>query len=153
MMRTHDRWVAVFLLLMGVGAAAEASRLHIGEPSHPEPGFFPFCLAAALCVTSLALLLYPPKAVIQPSSEKPDSSEPRVGRKIIWTLVALGSYAFTLEPLGFALSTFLFLLSLHQVVEPGRWPTAIGVSALITLVTYGLFYLLGVRLPAGAWIG
>ena len=152
-MPNHDRWVAVFLLILGVAAAAGASRLHIGEPSRPGPGFFPFCLGLALCMVSLGLLRYSPKAAPQPPAAEPDSDESTAGRrKIIWTILALVSYAFTLEPLGFALATFLFLLFLNQVVEPRRWPVAIGASVLFTLLTYGVFHLLRVQLPAGAWI-
>ncbi|HLA38457.1 MAG TPA: tripartite tricarboxylate transporter TctB family protein [Candidatus Glassbacteria bacterium] len=154
MMRNHDRWVAVFLMVVGLAAAADATPLRLGTPGRPGPGFFPFCLGLALCIVSLGLLRNSWRASAPPPTGKLVSKELAGGdRKIVWVTLALLGYAFTLEPLGFALATFLLLLFLNQVVKPRRWPAAIGASALITLLAYGLFHVLRVQLPAGAWIG
>lgn len=151
-MRKRDFGVAVFLLLLGLGGAIQASRLRIGEPGRPGPGLFPFCLAVALCFLSLGLLLRSLRSGANPAAARIDSSSPGTPSKVYWSLLALAGYTFALEPLGFALATFLFLLFLYRAVEPQRWRAAFGGSLLATLLTYTLFRLLQVQLPSGVWM-
>ena len=152
-----DRGVSVFFLLLGGTVAWQASRLRIGEPGHPGPGFFPFVLALALCLLSAAQLLrfaWAGKDAAASAAQLPAhaAASPAGRRKLLRTFLALVVYAFALEPAGFALATFLFLLFLYRAVEPRRWVTALGGAATATVLCYALFRLLEVRLPVGLWM-
>lgn len=56
-MRGRELGAAAVLLAFGLFALTQARGLRFGSVVAPGPGFFPLCLAAALCLTSLALLV------------------------------------------------------------------------------------------------
>lgn len=146
-MISRDRVAAAVLLLFGLGGTIEAYRLRIGEPGHPGPGFFPFGLAVALGLVALALLLQP--AVPRPA---PATSERLRHGKVVLALLASAGYAFALEPLGFLLTTFVFLLFMLSAIEPRRWISSVTISAATAVASHLVFKVwLAVQLPAGPW--
>jgi hypothetical protein len=55
-----------------------------------------------------------------------------------------------LNKLGFIIATFFFVGALFQLGEPRRWWALLGMSALVTLLTYLVFgLLLNVYFPRG----
>lgn len=151
-MRKSDLWSAGVLLLFGLLAAFEARQLTVGEPGKPGPGFFPFFLAVALSLVTLALVV---RSVLNPEKReavRQESPVPLQWGKVAWTLVGLFAYAFLLEPLGFPLATVLLMFFLFRAVDPLSWAGAVGGSLATSLLTYALFkFGLGVRLPPGPW--
>ncbi|HEV8640611.1 MAG TPA: tripartite tricarboxylate transporter TctB family protein [Methylomirabilota bacterium] len=148
-MPTRERVAAAVLLLFGLAGAVEAARLTVGEPSRPGPGFFPFWLAVALCLVSLALLALPPRG--RPTTA-PTTLEPAHRARAVGTLLAGVAYAFALEPLGFLATTFLFLAFLFRAAEPQPWVVSVALSVTTAVLTYVVFKMwLGVQLPSGPW--
>lgn len=144
---TRDRVAAAALLLFGLAGAFEARRLVVGTASRPGPGLFPFWLAVALCVVAGALLLRRGHPVPARGAE--------VGLrrgKVVLTLSAGLAYAFAMEPLGFTVTTFLFLLVLLSAIGPQRRIASLTISALTSGASYLVFKVwLAVQLPAGPW--
>ena len=67
-------------------------------------------------------------------------------------LLAAAAYAGALEPLGFLLTTFLFLLFMLRAIEPRRWISSIAISAATAVASHLVFKVwLAVQLPAGPW--
>jgi putative tricarboxylic transport membrane protein len=65
---------------------------------------------------------------------------------LVWTF----GFYLCLEPLGFAISSFVYLIGLGTAFNRGRWKMNLIASAGITALTLVLFTgLLGIRLPAG----
>lgn len=65
-------------------------------------------------------------------------------------VAALLAYIALLEPAGFALSTFAFLLALFIMLSPLSWLRAFAFAFLGSAVSYAVFkYGLGVQLPVG----
>ena len=148
-MITRDRAAALALLLFGLGGTFAASRLTIGDPGHPGPGFFPLWLALALSVVALALLLRPAAAAPRPVAGP--AARLRPGKAVL-AVLATAVYAAALEPLGFVLTTFLFLVFLLTVVEPRRRTAALAISAATAGACHLVFKAwLDVQLPAGPW--
>jgi len=148
MMRRRDPWAAGALLCFGLAATVQARRLAVGEPGQPGPGFFPFWLAVAFTIVTLALFIHSFRA--QPSMAS--AGEPPRWRALVLTFFSLLGYAMALEPLGFLLATFLLMLVLFRAVEPLGWPAAVGGSLAASLLSYTLFKVwLQVQLPAGPW--
>ena len=58
-MTGRERGAAAVLLVVGVIALEEASRLRFGSLARPGPGFFPVVLAAAFSLVCAALLVGP----------------------------------------------------------------------------------------------
>jgi putative tricarboxylic transport membrane protein len=145
----RDRAAAAVLLVVGLGGAIEARRLTIGNPSHPGPGFFPFWLALALSLAALALLLR--RAPAAPRPVGAPAERIRQGR-VGLALAASAAYTVALDPLGFLLATFLFLLFLLGAIESRRSVSSIAISAATAVASHLVFKVwLGVQLPAGPW--
>jgi putative tricarboxylic transport membrane protein len=147
-MITRDRAAALVLLLFAVGGTLEASRLTIGDPGHPGPGFFPLCLALALVVVALALLLQPARMPPAPAAA---TEGLRPSRAALALLAAL-AYALALESIGFVVTTVAFLLFLLKVIEARGWPASLVIALSAAIVCHVVFKVwLAVQLPAGPW--
>ena len=145
---TRERAAAAILLLFGLAGAFEARRLAVGDASRPGPGFFPFWLAVALCVVAVALLLQRG----HPAGPRPAEPAGLRRGKVVLTLVAGLGYAVVMEPLGFTVTTFLFLLFLLTLIEPQRRIASLTISAVTSAASYLVFKVwLAVQLPAGPW--
>lgn len=146
---SRDRRAAAVLLVFGLGGAVAASRLTIGEPARPGPGFFPFWLALALCPVALALLLRR-----APGAPRPEGvvEERRRPGKAALALAASLAYAGALEPVGFLLTTFLFLFFLLRTIESRSWISSVTIAVVASAASHVVFKVwLAVQLPAGPW--
>jgi hypothetical protein len=79
-------------------------------------------------------------------------------RLVLATFIEFGIYIALLPPLGFRISTFLFVLALEVTLEwprsLTRWLLAIAVAVATSLVCYLVFEdYLSVLLPRGTWSG
>ena len=137
--------VAGALLAFGAAAAYESSRLPFGTVHNPGPGFFPWWTSLALGLLALIRLA---QSLI--SSRAGLGEGPGRVAKVAALLMALAAYAYFLEPIGYALCTFLLLLFMLRVTDPQRWAVAFSMSAIASIGSYLLFAVwLGVPLPPG----
>src|SRR5204862_6089518 len=128
----RERGAAAVLLVFGVIALEEASRLRFGSLARPGPGFFPVVLAAAFSLVCAALLLGPVRAR---DADAPPL--PRLGwPKVVATMAALFIYALVLEPVGFVAATFVLLRFFCRALERQRWRVARGRSRATAPLTY-----------------
>ena len=145
-MARADVVAAVGVLLLAALAAYEAGKLPLGTASNPGPGFLPWWAAVTLGV--LALLRLGQAWMARPA---PDAGGPE--RRVVAVaglVVALVAYVALLELLGYPLSTFLLVLFVLRLVEPRRWPVALGVAAAAAVGSFVVFAVwLGVPLPPG----
>ena len=150
-MRGRDLGAAAVLLAFGLFALIQARGLRFGSIVSPGPGFFPLCLAAALTLVSVALVV---TALRTPPAAAGPASGAHIGGqlKVVGTLGSLVVYALVLERLGFLLATFVLLLFFFKALQRQRWLAALGGSLATSLATYLVFKVwLGVNLPAGLW--
>jgi putative tricarboxylic transport membrane protein len=146
--RRRDLGAAAVLLAFGLFALTQARGLRFGTVAAPGPGFFPLCLAAALCLTSFALLVSALRA--GPGDAAPSAS--RQPFMVTGTLASLLVYALVLERLGFLLATFALLVFFFGALQRQRWFVAVGGSLVTSVAAYVVFKLwLGVNLPGGLW--
>lgn len=146
-MRRRDLGAAAVLLAFGLFALTQARGLRFGSVVAPGPGFFPLCLAAALCLTSIALLIH---ALRAPPAGAPPTPGGVRRFAVAGTLAALLVYALVLERLGFLLATLGLLLFFFKALQRQSWPVAVGGSLATSLLTYLVFRIwLGVNLPGG----
>ena len=146
-MRRRDLAAAVVLLAFGIFAVTQARGLRFGTLVSPGPGFFPLCLAAALCLTSVGLLVQALRSAPTITSV-PVSAAHRLA--VTGTLAALLVYALVLERLGFLVATFILLLVFFKGLQHQSWLVAVGGSVATSLLSYLVFRVwLGVNLPDG----
>jgi putative tricarboxylic transport membrane protein len=107
------------------------------------PAFFPRILTGLGIV--LAILLF-----VQGQPEGKDGGKADSDITALVPAAMLLAYALVFEPLGFLLSTPLFLVAAFRYLGHPGWAGAAGTSAVVTAVVFVLFrYLLDIHLPLG----
>jgi len=145
----YNRLSAIFFLAVGTLFSLYARSVEIGSWHQPGPGFLPFWAGITLSVMSAALFLqsYGQKA---PATYSPFFSAKNSWKRVLVTFLALFAYVLFLSPLGFALTTFLFLGFLLKFVFPQAWGRTLIVALLGSAVARVLFIdLLETQLPKG----
>ena len=138
--------IALFWIALGVLLCYEATRLGVGTASEPGSGFIFFWSGLILVVLSLL--------AFAESLRDGEEAIREIGamnwRKIVLVLLALLSYAFFLEKLGFVLTTFVLLSFLLAMIEGNHWSKSLGVASAAAGGSYAIFELwLKIRLPHG----
>ncbi|MBI4523399.1 MAG: tripartite tricarboxylate transporter TctB family protein [Deltaproteobacteria bacterium] len=119
----------------------EAQRVRLGTLRLPGPGFLPFCAGTVLIALSVVLIRRGSGA-----RESPKSHPARV----IVALASLFAYSLVLEPLGFVVATFFLVGILFHLGKPRPWWMLLGMTALVTFLSYFVFgRLLHVYFPRG----
>ena len=146
-MRSRELAAAAVLLAFGLFAIAQARGLRFGTIAAPGPGFFPLCLAMALCLASIGLIVQAWRA----GPAGAPAPTPGLRRfPVAGTLVSLLVYALVLEQLGFLLATFALLLFFFRVLQRQSWLVVVTGSLATSILAYLVFKTwLGVNLPGG----
>jgi putative tricarboxylic transport membrane protein len=144
-MAKEDAVAASAILLFAAVSVREASRLPLGTPGSPGPGFLPWWVGITLGLLTLFRLGQIWKA---PPIRGPGDHR-RIGA-VAGLVVALAVYVLLLESVGYPLCTFLLVSFILRVVAPHRWTVALGVAALAAVGTFVVFAVwLNVPLPPG----
>ena len=143
------------LAALAVYVISQSFGLGLWRAFGPGAGFFPLVLGFALLVLSAAWFLQSRTGLDASGDDAGEGG--RLDRfhllTVIGSLIALG---VLLEPLGFQLAMFCFLLCHLKLFHLRRgggagWITAVVVSAVGSVGTFVLFVAgLGVQLPASA---
>lgn len=145
----YNRIAAIFFLIVGVFFTLYARNVEIGSWNEPGPGFLPFWAGMTLTAMAVALLLgsYAQKAWAARPSFFPQADS---WKRVLATFLALIAYNLLLTPLGFTLTTFLFIAFLVRFIFPQTWARTFTVAVLSALAARLLFInFLETQLPKG----
>ena len=140
--------VSLFWIGLGIFVMIFSYKLGLGRFNNPDSGLMSFLLGFILVLLSLYGL------ILSLLKKAEDEGRPKEGRsqtsygKIALVLVALITYSFILEKLGFVITTWIFLFLLFKSMG-NRWITNLIASTFTALATYFVFTLFGVRFPPG----
>ncbi len=137
------------LVCFGTGLAFLIGSLRFGgiRAAIPNAGLFPFLGGLALMTLSLILLIL---TIKKKADVKKDSffPQPYSWKRLLFLILALFAYQFTLEYLGFSVANFLFMVLMLRLIEPQKWTTTLVFSFLTAVFSYLLFRsLLKVEFP------
>lgn len=144
MSKTFDRFAGIIFLLIGLLFVIESQR--ISESSYGSevgPDIFPIGLGSILILLSARLLYetFRYEAVTK-------NEESIKYKKFFIIFFSAVLYAALLEPLGYVITTFLFLVTAFQTMERGKWLQTLVIASAFS---FGVFYLfaefLGGSLP------
>lgn len=134
---------SVALIATGLWFAALARRMPMVEDSVPGPGLAPVILGLILAGLGIAIGV---TAVARRSGLRVVVFDRDTTIAAALLAAAVGGF----EPLGYVVSTFLFLLASFVAIGREPWLKAAVVAAAATAVTWAMFAkALGVALPAG----
>ena len=145
---------AVVLFLVGVATVCLSLQLPIGNFRAPGSGLFPLILGLLL----MGLVACHVPQLLRSRAQAPKTSAPGrpAGsyRRVAFFLGAVAAVTALLTPLGFALSAFLLLLALMEILGVRPRIVPLLVSLLTAGFSYALFvYWLQIPLPKGWWGG
>lgn len=135
MNKTFDRYSS--LIFLALGAAFVVGSYQISTSSYGSkvgPNIFPMGLGIILILLSLRLFY---ETFHYQNTEDGKSKLDYKGFLIIFVASVL--YALLLEPLGYVISTFLFLLLGFQVMKKGQLWKSLIISAVFSLGVYYLY--------------
>ncbi|MGE5157048.1 MAG: tripartite tricarboxylate transporter TctB family protein [Gemmatimonas sp.] len=125
------------------------------------PAFYPRVVLFLLMLLSVILIVLDLRAMRTARAGAPAAAAPAAGsppnyRLVLATFIEFGLYIALLPPLGFRISTFLFVLALQVTLEwprsNKRWALAVLIAAATSLICYLIFQdYLSVLLPRGTW--
>jgi len=143
----------IFFLAAGLFLAFQSSHLRIWSVIGPVEGFFPLLISGVIVGTSLFIIiksLVSSKAVSTREVSGKEGQETRRPLRVLWYALLLLFYGGLLEPLGFLITTPVFLVLTLKVVERLNWKKTIWIGAASIAISYFLFSrFLGVPLPHG----
>jgi putative tricarboxylic transport membrane protein len=143
-MKKHDRTGGLVWFVLGICICIGSIQLRLGSFHTPGPGFLPFLSGGALGIFGLILLFS--TTFPKPRGEEKVKSEKSLVKwnwkkflNPILILLVLLVYILLLEPIGFLLTTFICLLFLFKLSEPGKWVMPITLSFFVTTLSYLIF--------------
>lgn len=144
MSKTFDRFASIAFLLIGLLFVIESRSISVSAyGSSVGPNIFPMALGALLILLSIRLLFETTKY-----KSEDGSKEPLQYMKFIIIFFSATVYAAVLEPLGYVISTFIFLIIAFQTMERGKWIQTIIIAAIFSFGVYYFFAeFLGGSLP------
>ena len=144
-MAWKDRFSGILFLIFSGVTIYLALMLPMGRMGKPGPGIFPLLLSVVIAFLALSLFL----RTLRSKEESETEEIPTPKWRLVYLLGDLCVYAFLLRPLGFLISTWVFLIVLKPIVKK-RWiPILLG-SLFVSLVFFFFFnHLLKVELPMG----
>lgn len=144
MSRTFDRFAGIAFLVIGLLFVLESRK--ISESSYGSavgPDIFPIGLGILLILLSMRLLYETFR--YKPESGNGDAVQ---YRKFLVIFIGAVLYAALLEPLGYVITTFAFLLLAFQTMERGKWIQSLVIAGAFSFGVYYLFAeFLGGSLP------
>jgi putative tricarboxylic transport membrane protein len=132
----------MIFIVLGVALFFYSQTLTTSIESHIGPKELPMFLSVALVFTGILNLV----AALRVKAEKKKGLE---YKKFLIILGCLLLYVVVLEPVGYVISTFLFLLATFQTMEKGQ----ILKSAIIAAAFSGGIYYLYVEVAMGSLPG
>jgi putative tricarboxylic transport membrane protein len=137
-MGKFDRISGFFWLLFSLFISYESYRLGLGTVNQPGPGFLFFWTGIVVAILAITVIVKSFKSLSLEEVKDKAFGKSNV-KKVLFVLVALFVYALLLERLGFFISTLLLFVFLLGLIEKKKWWFAVGVSVLVTVLSYLLF--------------
>lgn len=148
-MLKNDQISSIFFFFIGLVIIAFSIPYELGSLHSPKTGFLPFVTGMALCILSLVGFL---AAMMKIKHEGKWKSifKGFQWKKPLITMGALIAYAFSLNILGYILSTTILVAFLLRAIIPQKWAVVITGAILTPSITYFIFrVLLKTELPSG----
>jgi putative tricarboxylic transport membrane protein len=133
-----------------LNADSRLPQLQVGDPMGPQ--VFPALIGIGLLGSAL-LLMAETWRKQRPSDAAPHDPAARTHQLILAGMVLwTGLYYFAFEPLGYLVSTLIYMFVLLACFNRGRWLVNAACAVGFTLVAYGVFTrFLQVALPQGVF--
>lgn len=138
--------------LVGAAVVVSASRLRVGTLGSPGPGFLPLVAGIVMLALAIGILVqeWSRWRAGRAAPEPPAAAVPGNRLPVALAVAALLAYALLLDPLGYVLTTALFLVFTLRVLGRLAWWAVLTSAVGTTAVSYALFNL-WLKVPLRTW--
>ena len=144
----REKYPAIFLLLFSIYVCLESAQLGLGAIYKPGSGFISFWSGIFLGLLALILLIQSIRPTRGNRAQK--GKEKTNWKAVSLILGSLIGYTLFLQPLGFIITTTLFVLVLLKWIEKKGWFLSVLTSLILAFASYYVFrILLDAKLPTG----
>jgi putative tricarboxylic transport membrane protein len=148
--KTFDTIAGCLFLIIGmffITASAGISQSSYG--SKVGPNIFPLGLGSILVLLSI-VVIYKARGYKVPPAENGRRDYKRFSLVLLATFI----YIFLFEPLGYVISTFLYLTIVFQVMERKKFLSSLVISAFFSFAVYYLYVIVlqGTLPPFPEWL-
>jgi putative tricarboxylic transport membrane protein len=148
-MARKERFAGLLIIIFSGVATYLAIQLPMGSATKPGPGIFPLLLGLVIGLLSLLLILKNLRSRRRLGDRGIDKDVPTGKWRVVYLLGSLFLYVLLIQPIGFLISTWIFLIGLKPIIKK-RWVPVLLGSFFISVVLFFCFnYLLKVQLPMG----
>lgn len=157
-MTKTDRIIGLIIMLLSIGMFYSAITMqHPQFDRDPGPSFIPMIYAIALFICTVGLVFFP-RIKNEKKKENNDEEVSQMFKentvKMIVLFISLIIYTALFKPLGFALSSLLFLMFAFYYLAPERSIKLIVNSFIISIIVIAAVYYvlkvqLNIQLPSG----
>jgi hypothetical protein len=147
----RDYYAGALMVLIGVGAVAEASRYKFGTLSHMQPGFFPILVGVALAFIGI---LIAGTAALSEDEEGDDRIFLVPPEWRGWACILAGPIMFIIfgKFLGLAPATFACVFVSALGDRTATWKSSLFLALAVTVFGVGLFsFVLKIPFPVWRW--
>jgi putative tricarboxylic transport membrane protein len=147
-MTIQERISGIILLILGFAVSIYSiAELELGTITQPGPGLMPFISGAGIAILSILWFVTNLKKLEKKSAplwQKGELKNP------LRAVIIITLYAALMVPLGYILSTAVFLVAWQLLIEKEKLLKTAVITIVGTAIMFFLFYsLLGVPLPEG----
>lgn len=149
-MKQYDKLSGILGIVIGIVFCIGSYSLGLGRQSEPGPGFLPFLVGALIVFLSTFILIN----ALREKSQKSGNGikDIKKFRKVGLILLTLTLYNILLSYIGFAVTTFFFVIFLMKIVENQHWVRTLVTAFLVSVGFYGAFqFWLQLDFPLGPW--
>lgn len=135
--------VGVFFITASMGISKSSYGSNVG------PNIFPLGLGTILVLLSL-IVIYEARSY----KASPQEKEKRDYKRFALVLAVTFFYILLFEPLGYVISTFLYLTLFFQMMERNKLPYTILIAAFFSLTVYVVYVIIlqGTLPPFPEWL-
>ena len=151
-MSNKEKNLVVYLVFMAFGIFLFMESMGIKHMMKNDVGsaFFPKVVAAAITGVSVIRLIM---TLREPAGERKKSNSDLKGGWL--TIVLIAAYVMAFQPVGFIISTMVYLFLQILVLVPKEkrsWPLTVIISVVSPIAIYALLpYAISSPLPKGSW--
>ena len=138
-MKRRDLISGIILFCLGLAIFLKSLTYPIGTFRAPGGGLFPLLAAIILMGLAGALTIQALLKKIAQDKKTPFFPGKEAPQRILLGFIALVGFRYLLPVVGFAVSTFLFILFLSKYIANYGWRVSIFFSVLTALIAYYLF--------------
>jgi len=142
------KYPGIFFLFLSIYVCRVSLKLGLGTLHKPGSGFISFWSGIILGILTIMMLI---QNIWFDKADRAEEKKEKIHwRTVILALVSLFICILIFEPLGFIISTTLFVGFLFKGIEKKGWFATILASLLMTFASYYIFkVLLQAELPKG----